>query len=78
MKWLGVKKVDEIYQLIKPTYQALKKTHCFLDRKASEISSSTICEDLVGYLITKDIVTINVEKLGSLSLNDVILTNEDM
>ncbi|MCO5552692.1 hypothetical protein L7F22_006209 [Adiantum nelumboides] len=36
MKWLGTKKVKEIYNLVKPSYITLKKTHSFFKRKGSE------------------------------------------
>ncbi|MCO5599181.1 hypothetical protein L7F22_053281 [Adiantum nelumboides] len=77
MKWLGTKRVEDIYPLIKPTYIALKKTHSFFKRKMCDTNSSTMCEDLVAWLLIENIVCINFDKVGPLSLKDVELTNEE-
>ncbi|MCO5578830.1 hypothetical protein L7F22_032677 [Adiantum nelumboides] len=77
MKWLGTKKIEEIYNLVKPSYIALKKTHSFFERKGSETTSSTMCEDLVAWLLVEKIACINFDKVGALSLKDVEMTSED-
>ncbi|MCO5591016.1 hypothetical protein L7F22_044992 [Adiantum nelumboides] len=77
MKWLETKRVEDIYPLIKPTYIALKKTHSFFKRKMCDTNSSTMCEDLVAWLLIENIVCINFDKVGPLSLKDVELTNEE-
>ena len=76
MKWLHTKKVEEIYQLIKSTYSAVRKTHSFFRRKANETTSSTMCEDLVAWLLVERIVSINFVKVGSLSLKDIQLIDD--
>ncbi|KAI5081120.1 hypothetical protein GOP47_0004303 [Adiantum capillus-veneris] len=77
MKWLHTQKVEEIYQLIKPTYCALKKTHSFFGRKVNDTTSSTMCEDLVAWLLVEGVVHIDFSKLGVLTLKDVHLCNDD-
>ncbi|MCO5591271.1 hypothetical protein L7F22_045252 [Adiantum nelumboides] len=77
MKWLGTKKVKKIYNIVKPSYIALKKTHSFFKRKGSETTSSTMSEDLVAWLLAEKMTCINFDKVGALSLKDVKMTSED-
>lgn len=78
MKWMGAKKVEEVYQLMKPSYNAIKRTNLsFFVRKANETNSSTMCEDLVAWLLVEGVVSIDLERVGSLCLKNVHLSNGD-
>lgn len=71
MKWLSTKSIDETYRLLKTTYLAMRNIKGFYIRKASELNATVMREDLVAWLLSQNVATINFSKVGSLSIDDV-------